>query len=111
MPDEPTPIAQTESVDQEQLEAAASPSPSPVPKEMSDDHVPETGDGADEPLMGEKMREPTFQERMNGVRDSFRETYSAYGTSITRRLGREGRAGQGAGGLRRQDDRGVARRR
>ena len=73
----PIPVVAISDEAQDVLDPAPSTSPSPSPT------VTEPSDGeVEEPVKQDAAPLP-FQVRMDGVRDSFRETYSAYGTSIT----------------------------
>ena len=69
---------------QEVLDSTPSTSPSPSPKvtEPSDGQDHEA-DMQDEEPDRQDAAPLSFQERMNGVRDSFRETYSAFSASKT----------------------------
>ena len=67
------PVVATNPEAQEVLDSAPSPEPSPSPM------VTEASGGQDEEdVKVDGQTPPSFQERMDGVRDSFRETYQTF---------------------------------
>ena len=58
----------------EQVLDQSSPSPSPSPSAMADTPV----EDEEEDVKVDGQDPPSFQERMDGVRDSFRETYQTF---------------------------------
>ena len=84
MPDETSniPVVAVSDQAQEVLDetpSSHSPSPSPSPSPS----VTEASDGQDHEDDMQDERPLSFQERMDGIRDSFRETYSAFSNSKT----------------------------
>ena len=103
MPDEVETIEQSEPVQEQEEELSPSPAPSPSP--MVTEPVE---DQYEAPVMQDAAA-PSFQERMDVIRDSFRETYQAFGSKRDGAWTAFDELGQSAGGVRRQDDRGQRR--